>query len=290
MRTHFPSCSKRNLTITIVVLAVISGLVPAARIKLNRAYEEAVTNASSLYHGCRKAWAHRGYVAKHPENSIGSVKHAFALGASGVEVDIRYDRPSGRFVVSHDYPYKKLNDQDQLLMLDRLLDKTGGLGYFWLDAKNFGSLWPWEAAKAANYLAGLIQRHGLQDQVLVESRNPLYLAWLGQQGIHTSYMISPNEKDYSPLVFWVNIYLIKLSYTWGAFSALSMNDYRYTQKVAQALGDRVAIHVSTVNDWDRFIHYAHHPNIRVILTDRDYFEYDSCQTITRMSIVDSGVD
>jgi hypothetical protein len=112
----------------------------------------------------------------------------------------------------------------------------------------------------------------------VESRNPLYLAWLADRQILTSYMVSPNERKYSAFVFWANLYIMKWSYTWGPFDAMSMNDRRYTRTVADALGPDLSIYVSTVNDADDFVRYAEIPQVRIVLTGRDFYSFDSCVT------------
>ncbi|GAA3961261.1 glycerophosphodiester phosphodiesterase [Allohahella marinimesophila] len=247
--------------------------IVAAKVLIDWRYEVAVSQARSLFDGCRKAWAHRGFVGEHEENTLGSVRAAAAMGATGVEVDILYDEPTEQFIVSHDEPYQRTDGE--LLTLDQLLAEFPQDTYLWLDAKNLGELWPQDALAAVAKLAMAIKSYGLQDRALVESRNPLYLGRLSDESIHTSYMISPNAKYAAPL-FWLNVYFMKMTYTWGPFSALSMNDYRYGEKVAEAFGDEVAILVSTVNDESEFERYALHPNIRVVLTDKDFFAFDSC--------------
>lgn len=242
-------------------------------------YREAVTARPPLpFNACHKGWGHRGLVnaeAGIRENTVASVRNAFDSGAAGVEVDILYDQESARFFVSHDRPYQT-DETGERLELRALLEKTGSHGYFWLDAKDLRELAPWVASDAVARLAALIEELNLQDRVFVESRHALYLSWLAEQGIHTSLMISPNERKYSPVVFQANLYLAKLAYTWGPFSALSMNDYRYTEGVASGLGQQVPVLVSTVNDRAAFQHYADMPAIAVVLTDRDYFDYRSC--------------
>lgn len=243
---------------------------------INQAYAHAARQAPVLFEGCQKAWAHRGFVGEGQEDSIGSVQRAIARGASGVEIDVLYDADSGQFMVSHDRPYQTTNGQT--LTLDQMLEAIGPQVYFWLDAKDLSGLWPWQANDAVNRLATVLARHGMTDRALVESRNPIYLGWLAERGVHTSYMISPNEAGYSAPIFWGNVYVMKLAYTFGPFSALSMNDDRYTRTVQQAFGDEVPILVSTVNDRDAFELYAENPRIAVVLTDRDYYAYNSCAT------------
>lgn len=230
------------------------------------------------FDSCSKGWAHRGLVDESAgirENTVASVQNAFERGAIGVEVDILFDAESGRFVVSHDRPYQR-DGQGEFLELKALLSRAPEAGLYWLDAKDLRSLSPWVASEAVARLAELVQSLNLQDRVFVESRNALYLSWLAEKGIHTSLMISPNERKYSPAVFKANLYLAKIAYTWGPFSAFSMNDYRYTSGVAAMLGQDVPVLVSTVNDREAFTGFAKSPGIAVVLTDNAYFAY-GCQ-------------
>ncbi|WP_295802021.1 glycerophosphodiester phosphodiesterase [uncultured Microbulbifer sp.] len=247
---------------------------------IDEQYREAVAGRPQLPGNvCRKGWGHRGLVnedANIRENTVASVRNAFTAGAAGVEVDILYDRESGRFIVSHDRPYQRDEDGEPL-DLRSLFEQVGSGGYFWLDAKDLRELAPWVASDAVAQLAGLIRELGMRERVFVESRHALYLSWLAEQGIHTSLMISPNEHKYSRGVFRANLYLAKLAYTWGPFSAFSMNDYRYTAGVAEELGVQVPVLVSTVNDRAAFQRFADSPAIAVVLTDRPFFDYRGCK-------------
>ena len=259
---------RRIVTALIIVL-----LIATAKILIDWRYTAAVAQVTPLFEGCRKAWGHRGFVDDHEENTLGSVREAIEMGASGVEVDILYDISTNQFIVSHDEPYQRTNGE--LLTLDQLLAAFPKDAYLWLDAKNLGALWPLDAMDAVDNLAAAIETHGLRDRAFVESRNPLYLAWLADESIPTSYLISPNAKYAAP-IFWLNVYIMKMTYTWGPFTALSMNDYRYSEKVADAFGDDISIFVSTVNTQPEFEHYARHPKVRVVLTDENFFSFDSC--------------
>lgn len=246
---------------------------------IDRQYQEAVAVRPKLsFEKCHKGWAHRGLVdttAGVQENTIASVRKAFEEGATGVEVDILYDAESERFFVSHDRPYQ-VGANGQPLELRTLLEQVGAEGMIWLDAKDLRELAPWTASTAVTHLVNLIQQLGMQDRILVESRNALYLSWLAEQGVHTSLMISPNQRKYSPVVFRANLYLAKYAYSWGPFTAFSMNDYRYTDGVVDGLGLEVPVLVSTVNDLESFQRYADNPAVAVVLTDRDFFAYRSC--------------
>ena len=47
-----------------------------------------------------QAIAHRGYKAKHPENTMGAFKGAVAVGTDAIETDIHLSR-DGKVVLSH---------------------------------------------------------------------------------------------------------------------------------------------------------------------------------------------
>lgn len=267
-----------RLTRWTVVLLLLEGVVVLLALALpghiDRQYAAAVSKADFMFDGCHKAWAHRGHTAEAVENTLASVQAAFGRQASGVEVDILYDVPGDQFIVSHDRPYQRTGGE--LLTLDALLQEMGDQGYFWLDAKDLGKLMPWDARRAVARLAATISQHQLQDRVLVESRNPLYLSWLSARGIHTSFMISPNDKKYSPLVFRANLYAMKWAYTLGPFSAFSMSDRRFTPATRQALGDQVPVLLSIVVDRREFDDLAKSPQVKVILTDNLFYDVDTC--------------
>lgn len=250
-----------------------AGRAPIAR-AIDDAYQQAVADARFIDTGCYKVWAHRGLFADAQENSIASVLAAFAKGAGGVEVDILYDVAQETFYVSHDRPYQ-LHDGNPLT-LDALLAQTAHFGMFWLDAKDLEELAPWQARRAVGLLEQLLQRHELQERAFVESRNPLYLAWLAERGIHTSFLVSPNEKKYRESVYLANLYIMKLAYTLGPFGALSMNDSRYSVRTAAFFGDQVPVLLSTVNARPALIELVQNPRVRIVLSDEPHYDISAC--------------
>ena len=269
----------RRTGVVLAVLFVLAALLYTQRSRLADAidarYAAVAARASFPFAGCSKVWAHRGYVlGGAPENSIASVQAAFALGAAGVEVDILYDRHDERFYVSHDHPYQTFDGQP--LTLAALLAATGDAGHFWLDAKNLENLAPWHAKRAVSQLAALLDQHGLRERAFVESRHPVYLSWVAAAGLHTSLMVSPNERKYSPAVYAANVYLMKWAYSLGPFGAISMTHSRYTPRTASLFGERVPVLLSTVNDDDRLAALQADPRVRVILTDNNRFASAAC--------------
>jgi glycerophosphoryl diester phosphodiesterase len=68
-------------------------------------------------------FAHRGASAAHPENTVEAFRAAVAMGADGVELDVRR-APDGRLGVRHD-PYP--DGATAVLSLDDALDACGDL-------------------------------------------------------------------------------------------------------------------------------------------------------------------
>lgn len=238
-------------------------------------FRHAVAHSPAFpFPACQKVWAHRGFVGDGDENSLRSVDAAFARGAVGVELDILYDTTLDDFVVSHDRPYTLFAGKP--LLLQTMLQEYGHAGFFWLDAKDLRKLSPWTARKATDRLATLIRQYQLEQRALVESRSALYLAWLANKGIYTSYLISPNAKDYGPVIFALNSRLMKLGYALGHLGALSTNDFRYTPAVADSFTGAPFL-LSTVNDAAALQQLATMPAVKVILSDDDHFALNNCQ-------------
>jgi len=59
-----------------------------------------------------KIYAHRGYSAKYPENTILAFEKAWEAGADGIELDVRVTK-DGQLVVFHDNDLKRLFDIDK---------------------------------------------------------------------------------------------------------------------------------------------------------------------------------
>lgn len=234
-----------------------------------------IESVGFLPNDCKKVWGHRGYTNGAHENTLESVRNAFGHGAAGVEVDILYDVATDRFYVSHDRPYQRVDDK--LLTLDELFNHTSSLGKFWLDAKDLEDLLPWHAKKATARLVLLLEKHHLKDRAFVESRNPWYLAWLRDKGVYTSLMISPNEEKYADWIYYPNITLMKFAYSVASLHALSMSDSRYLPKTIRAFNGAPVL-LSTVNEFDDIKRLSQDSNVRIILSDKNYFSYDSCSS------------
>ena len=237
-------------------------------------YQRAAARGSAFpFSSCLKVWGHRGYAATGGENSLKSVQSAFTRGAAGVEIDILFDRELDDFVVGHDRPYTLFDGKP--LMLETVLSQHTGAGAFWLDAKDLRKLSPMAAHRATQRLATHIQRYELTERAFVESSNALYLSWLADQGIHTSFAISPNDQKYSVPVYKLHAAITKLAYVFAGAGAISMSASRYTPVTAATFG-KVAVLLSTVNDTGALQHLSEMPEVKVILSDDDHYKITAC--------------
>lgn len=231
----------------------------------------------TMYSGCFKVWAHRGFFKENMENSIEAFNKAFDLGAVGTELDIFYDLEIKDYVVSHDYPYHLQNGR--ILKLEEVFKSVGERGYFWLDFKNLNSLSSQNAKSALSKLLDLLEKHTLTKKVFVESTDPNNLSVFSKAGLHTSYWIAPIENR-NFFSFWFNIYKYKLDCLYGNFSGLSMHFGnfigKYGKKVEKIFSP-VPIYVFTINDKDQLMEFIFKENVKIILSDENYYQENACK-------------
>ncbi|MDT8284825.1 MAG: hypothetical protein RQ767_04810 [Thermovirgaceae bacterium] len=225
-----------------------------------------------FYNGCLKVWSHAGYQGEHEANSLESYQHAFDLGAKGVELDIFYDPKGEQFIVSHDLQYEP--DGGETLYLSEVFEKLGEKGYFWLDLKNLGRLNRSEAVKAADILRSDLDKFDLGNKIIVESKVAKSLVLFANRNIFTSLWITPGRND-SWFDSRIKNLLYKSRFLKGRFSAFSMNYLNYTPYVQNSLGS-IPVHLFTINDLDEIREYMPITNVKIILSDENFFSLDSC--------------
>lgn len=183
-------------------------------------YELSKTNYAESYNDCNKVWSSRGlYGDDIDQNSIESISAAFAEGAKGVKVDVRYDTGMKDFIVSEDFPYNKKNGE--LLKLSELFEAVGEENYFWLDFKKLRLLNDLQTQDAIQKLYDMSQQNSLYERLYVASEAPFKLAYYENAGLHTifdSYSV-PESKNYLS-AFLINTY--KIAYYFGNFSVMGM--------------------------------------------------------------------
>lgn len=195
--------------LSIIVLSVITYFLVTAYV--NSQLEQRTDYQA--YDSCNKVWSARGvYDEWKDQNSIGSVKRAFAMGATGVEIDLRYDTDLNKFIISHDLPYNL--KEGKLLSLKALLDAVGDSGYYWLDYKNLRWLDAQQSQNAIARLNEITARGNLKSRIYVEGSDPLNLPLYREAGFHTIFDVHPPQDHYFVTSFVMNIYKLFLLFWW----------------------------------------------------------------------------
>ncbi len=221
----------------------------------------------TMYSGCFKVWAHRSNFAE--SNTIES----FKLKARGREIDIYYDTDNDSYIVSHDYPYIMKNER--LIKLEEVFINTDTKGYYWLDFKNLKDLSISNTKTSAKKLHELLEKYSLLERTIVESKDPINLSVFSKNGFFTSYWIAPQE-DRNMIAFWFNIYKYKIGFLYGEFSALSI-DYNHYGSTTEEVFSQLPIHIFTVNKKNILMELMAKENVKIILTDENYYLENSCE-------------
>lgn len=231
-----------------------------------------------FYDDCQKVWAHRGYWKLKAGNTIPAFQQAFELGAKGVELDIHYDFPQERFVVAHNYPYELVDGK--LVFLDEVFAAVGQQGYFWIDFKNLQKMKRSEAELVAQKFATLLAQHNLQHKVIVESKSAGNLVAFSQRAIATSYWLGGVNRQTGTLTRLSKIFSYKLRFLWGNFSAISIDSDNFTPEMQSAFS-HVPVHLFTVDDQREILRYQAVKNIRIILSNENFYQLNSCAPPSR---------
>ncbi len=228
-----------------------------------------------FYTDCRKVWGHRGHPEPGiPENTLASFRNAFDLGAPGVEMDVFYLRETGRFLVGR----KRAEAGGHPLDLEQVFAQLGHRGRFWIDLKTVRNMTPQEARETAARLKALAERYHVEKRIIVESEHPENLRYFAQAGLHTSYWIFNVDREDLPQTTWEWVQAlteIQQNYVRGGFSAISM-DYHYYRPIVARFLWGARIHLFTVNDEALLRHYVARDEVRIILTDGNYFHITAC--------------
>lgn len=199
-----------------------------------------------------KIWVHRG---GRPENSLEGIEWALREGAPGIELDVYFDKQTGKFLVKHD------ENQASALTLDKVFSVHGGSGIsFWIDLKN---LTREDGPAIAREFRELSEKYRLQDRLIVESTEGKALAALSSSGIRTSFWIKPSSLS---RIGWLREFPIRLRIVLGNFNAISMSYTDYTPAVKNRFAN-LPVLLFTVNEPDLLRQLDGDPNVRVILTD-----------------------
>jgi hypothetical protein len=199
----------------------------------------------NTYNECKKVWATRGLIDENEtdllnaQNSIASVRKAFAHGAIGAEIDHFYDIELKKFFVSHDRPYK-LKD-GELLTLEKFFNAVGnGSEYFWLDFKKLRHLTEDEMQEVVVRLNDITQHPGLKQRIYVEGANPHNLSIIKRAGFNTIFDTHPETESFLLTTLMLNLY--KIVYYFGDYTVMAMKygdlgNPVYGPKAIAALGN-----------------------------------------------------
>lgn len=259
---------KIYLTFVIVLISLLLSLVlyvnaSFLNMEVNPFYDDS----------CKKIWGHRGYFKNQEMNSLGSFKEAFDFGAPGVELDIFYGIEKKQFLVLREYSGEK-KEADTLLLEDVFLE-MGDRGYFWLDFKNMVDMSRDETTAASLRMRELLDRYGLLEKVIVESKNAWNLAIFSALNIHTSYWINVNLRD-NALMAWLKVFRHKARFVYGKFSAVSINYLNFTPYVQTAFSG-IPVHIFTLNRQSDVHEFMQRKNVKIILSDQKYYSMSVCE-------------
>jgi len=220
-----------GLAIIVIWLVYFAGMA-----LLNRAIEN--TDFSQAYSQCKKIWSARGYVGEgEQQNSIESISRAMNLGAQGVEIDMFYDVNMDRFIVSHNYPYRKKNGK--LLTFEKVLESVPSLGFVWMDFKKLRLLDSTQVTAAVKRLEMLVDAFNNRGKIYIEGSDPINLRYFVKAGFNTIFDIQPLPSSYFVSKFMLNMY--KLVYLFGGYTVIALQYeeegiYKYDEVMAQRLG------------------------------------------------------
>ena len=211
-----------------------------------------------------QVWAHKGYHKGITGNTIAAYKKAFEVGARGIELDTHFDTNLGKFVISHDFPYRR--HEGKLLYLDDVFAALGKAGYFWLDFKNLSSD---NLEPAAAKMEELLDRYDLRKLVFIESWHKEDISRLSTMGFQTLFWIGPSHEPGS-LDHLLELHKIRSIIIRSNFSAVSGN-FETLGRYADDLLNDFPVFLFTVNKQLDIEKISKNPRVKVILTDNPEF-------------------
>lgn len=196
--------------------------------------------------------AHRGYSAKHPENSMAAFRAAVEAGAGGIELDIHLSA-TGEAVVFHDFSLERLHGDPRRLvelssselasfgipLLEELFATFSDRIFYDVEIKSRRH-GPTGAEEEA---VRLVRQYGLVERVLISSFNPHALRAVASAGPEIPRgIIYAKERDLP--------YLLRRG--WGRYAvrvaALKPRYDQVTQRMMRRFGKRYAVLPWTVDD------------------------------------------
>jgi len=233
-----------------------------------------------VYESCHKIWSARGLYNNHAQqNTLTSMKRAFAQGTMGAEVDLFYDVKMHKFIITHAGPTKGKNGElkyiekeGEVLTLEKFLRVLGKDHYFWLDYKNHGRLNKKESFEAIARLEEITKGTSMKERLYIEGSNPILLSLYTDAGFKTIFGIHPHAEDniFSSIV--LNAY--KIGYFFYNITAVAMpygsiEKPIYADKAEKILKD-IPVFLFHVPDDETLLNsLIRRKEVRVLLAGRD---------------------
>lgn len=216
----------------------------------------------------QKAWAHGGFPKTPTDNPITAFQNALENGAPGIELDIVYDPETKHFLVTGMAP----QPENETLRLQTVLSKLGEKTHYWLSFKNLADLDFADAAKAAQFITAMVTKYSSRPLVMVESTSAAYLGLFKNRGIHTTLLTS-----FDPKSSWLmhQFETLKLKYLLGknGITAASFAPEQFDPVLANQL-PHTDIYLLTTNQLAKVREFAASSNVKIILTDKDFYRLD----------------
>lgn len=271
----FHTTTFRKLTLVSMSVGIIFCIfVFSTSYLIQKQFEKHTADLVPFYELPGKVWGHSGYYVDAPRNSLEALEAALDLGATGIEIDIFYDSQLNDFVISYDEPYEKFNGK--ILKLDEAFMKLGTRGFYWLDFKNLGSLKPSNVERASKRLSLILSQRKLEKKIIIESKSHPNLAQFSKLNIPTLY--APSLYHDAPIpVRWYRMLEIKYLIAKYNFSALSF-DHNYFDPTLLKTFHGMDIYLYTINDEKKLKTLLDIPDIKVILTDKHFFNQNAKTT------------
>ncbi|MGN6439332.1 MAG: glycerophosphodiester phosphodiesterase [Agriterribacter sp.] len=246
---------KRSIFFAAIVLALIAAI---GIISINTQFAEI-----SFTHALKdkpQLWSHRGIGTKYPENSIQAFAEAIKNNATGIEIDVFFNKESDLFLVTHDPPKNDSSYIDLEQYFKRFLDST----FYWIDLKNLDKD---NSNLIAQKLSHLSKRYNLSGRIFIESSNAEGLYEIKKRDLRTLYWLQYNRENFIRKELKL-LYLkhILLKYK---FDAISTSSSFYDQNFKQNF-PAIPLFIFHPESEEKLRKLLSDSNVNVVLTDGKY--------------------
>jgi hypothetical protein len=206
----------------------------------------------------KQYWAHRAYSPFYPPNSVEGIEYNIDQGIKGVEIDVYYDDTLNTFIVSHDFPYTKIDGD--LLLLDTVFTQVLEPIHYWLDLKNLNADNYHSVSEKLSSLAFTYHQNG---NLWLESDRGYLLSKMDKKNFKKIYWPQYSREWYKR---WLKLLYIKTLVLISDFDAFDVVYFLLDED-----------YVSTFSAYPLFVSYLENseaikntesiPNVQVLLID-----------------------